>query len=153
MKYVVPVDIGSYLRVLPIDTYDCEVKDVFYGESKEGKPKATLKLIVLSEFSGKKDADFQSCIGETIIETMSLQPQAMFKVNDWYKGATGERIPAKPEGYEKEEFEELLKNALIGTQFSVLIETDTSQGDERTKVKKFTPIQKKVAAKSSKIKR
>jgi hypothetical protein len=148
MKYVVPENVGgSDLRVLPEDTYEAEVQDIFFGLSGTNNPKATIKLVVQSEYSGRKDADFQTCVGETILETVSLQPQAMWKINDWYKGATGE--PRIPEGeYDDQQFESMLKEALVGARFNVLVETKSTNGNEMTVVKKFSAIQgKKVGGK------
>jgi hypothetical protein len=142
MKYVVPTDIGSSLRVLPPDTYEAEITDVSFGESAQNKPKCTVIFTIKSEYTGVKEEGFQSCVGEKVIDTVSLQPQAMFKINDYFKAATGDRIPANEDGYDKDEFEELIKENLIGANMSILLETDTSQGDERTKVKKFTALKK-----------
>ncbi len=154
MKYVVPTDIGSSLRVLPPDTYEAEITDVIFGESAQQKPKCTIIFTLKSDFTGLKGDDFRSCIGEKVIDTVSLQPQAMFKINDYFKAATGDRIPANEDGYDKAEFEELIKENLIGASMSVLLETDSSQGDERTKVKKFTGLKKGTkAAGSKKLKR
>ena len=147
MKYVVPENVGNELRVLPPDTYLTEVKDVIFGESKANMPKCTIILTVISEYSGTKSADFQSTIGETIIDSFSLQPQAMFRINDYYKAATGERIPAKE--YDVEEFQEMIKSSLIGVKLDVLTENDSSQGEDRTKVKKFSAVKTERSSASS----
>jgi hypothetical protein len=144
MKYVVPTDIGSSLRVIPPDTYEAEITDIKFGESAQGKPKCTIIFTLKSDFTGLKGDDFQSCIGEKVIDTVSLQPQAMFRINDYFKAATGDRIPANEDGYDKDEFEELINENLIGANMAILLETDTSQGDERTKVKKLTALKKSV---------
>lgn len=145
MKIIVPENVGSSLRVLPIDSYEVEIQELYMGESKQKLPKVVVKYIVQSEYSGTKDKDFQTCIGETVLETISLTEQAMWNLNDLYKGATGERIPKGD--FDPTEFETMLKEALIGARYTVLVELDTSQGDERTKIKKRTPI--KSADKSS----
>jgi hypothetical protein len=141
MKFVIPENVGSSLRVLPVDTYETQIQDIYLGESKEKKPKATIKFVTQSEYTGPRDKDFQSCVGETIIETVSLQAQAIWKLNDYFKGATGERLPQGE--FDEEEMLNMLKEGLVGSRWNLLVETDTSQGDERTKVKKATPIKGK----------
>ena len=141
MKFVIPESIGSEVRVFPEDTYEFEIQDLFLGVSKQSqKPKITLKLICQTEYSGPKDANFKTTVGDPLLETISLQEQAIWKLNDYYKGATGERIPAGE--MDEEEFTAMLKEALIGSRWSILVKTDTSQGDERSKVDKINAIGK-----------
>jgi hypothetical protein len=151
MKFKIPENVGGgELRVLPNDTYEMEVQDVFVGTSSTNNPKATIKLIVQSEFTGKKAADFQTCIGETVLETVSLQPQALWKVNDWVKGATGEGLPVGREFESLEEFGAYLKEVLIGSRWMVLTDTKTNEGNEMTVVHKAKAILSASKAKKGK---
>jgi len=152
MRIVVPDNLGSDLRLLPPDTYEGEIADLFIGESQTKQPKITIKYTLLSEYTGKREKDFQSCIGETVLDTFSLQPQAIWRLNDLYKAATGERLPASQEGFEKEEFEDMMKEALIGRRFSLLLDNEVvpTSGKEQTKVQEFTTIEIRKVKRSKK---
>jgi hypothetical protein len=143
MRIVIPEEIGGSLRLLPPDTYEANLSDLFLGESQTKNPKVTLKFTITSEYTGKKDKDFQSCIGENILEMCSLQPQAVWKLNDYYKAATGERLPQGE--FDDEEFESMLKEALVGKSFRLLVDNEIvpTTGEERTKVQKFEIIEKR----------
>jgi len=134
MRFVIPENIGGDLRVLPSDSYDAEVVDIFLGESATKNPKATVKYLITSEFTGKKPADFKSTIGENILETFSLQPQALFNINGMYKSVKGTNIPQGD--YDDQEFLQLLKDAFIGQRFKlkVTVEANPNTGEEMSKV-------------------
>jgi hypothetical protein len=148
MKFIVPDEIGSSLRVLPNDTYEAEIQKIMFGESSTKNPKVTLKLIIQSE---PTENDGEPTIGEAILETCSLQPQAMWKLNDWYKGATGERLPAGD--FDQEDFLTMLDEALIGSRWNILVETKDINGEERSQIDKFHPIKSKKGTIGKKVKR
>ena len=143
MRVVIPENLGGDLRLLPPDTYEAEVVDVFVGESKTKQPKLTVKFTVTSEFTGPTDNNFQSCIGETVLDTYSLQPQALWRLNDLYKAATGERL--KMGDFDLEEFGQLMKESLVGKAFTLLLDNEVvpTTEVEQTKVQQFFALEKK----------
>jgi hypothetical protein len=125
MQVHVPEELGGSLRVLPEDTYDAVIQDMFLGVSKTGNPKLTVKWLVQSEYTGEKDEDYISTVGENVLETYSLQPQALWNLNDLYKSVTGDRLPQGD--YDEEEFLEMLKNALLGASMKIRLITDDNR--------------------------
>jgi len=139
MRIVVPENLGGDLRLLPPDTYSSEIQDIFLGESQAKQPKVTIKHVLTSEYGGPRDDDFQSCIGEVVLDSFSLQTQAMWRLNDLYKEATGEKLPMGD--FSKEEFEAMLKEKLVGTRWNILVDTEEVPGGrEQTKIQQFSLI-------------
>jgi len=140
MQIVVPEDLGSDLRKLE-GIAKAQIDAVMPGKSKAGHPKATVKYIITDEMDGIADGE-ASTIGEPVLETFSLQPQALWKINGLYKQATGERIPQGD--FDLNGFMELLEEALVGKEFSLVLELvipgDGSSTDERTEVTERTYI-------------
>ena len=133
MRFVIPENMGSDLRLLPADTYSAEISDIFLGKSQSGQPKATVKYTITSEFTGKRGADFESTIGATTLETFSLQPQALFNINGLYKTANGTNIPQGD--FDEEQFLQVLKDGLIGKQFNLQLGVGVSpSGNEKNDV-------------------
>jgi hypothetical protein len=108
------------------------IQEIFFGESKAGAPKLTVKWLITSEYTGKKDKDYSSTVGENILENFSLQEQALWNLNSLYKKATGERLPTGD--YQPEEFVGLLKEKLIGYSTQCRVEDDTGSGEIRSTV-------------------
>ena len=137
----VPESMGGELKVLPAGPVFATIEDIFLGESATKNPKATVKYILTSEMDGSKERDF-STIGEVVLESFSLQPQAMWRFNDLFKQATGERLPQGD--YDKEEFEVMLKENLVGAEFELILEVgETDKGDPRTEVHSRSKVEKK----------
>lgn len=143
MKIVIPENMGSDLRLIPDDSYNAVFADLFVGLSAAKKPKLTVKYVLTSEYTGKKDPKFKTCIGEAVLETFSLQPQAMFKINGLYKQVKGEDLPANREFNSEEDFAVFMKEVLAGAQFVLLLETVTNDGKERTDVRDRKLLPKK----------
>lgn len=138
VKISVPQDIGGDLRILPEDTYRATIQDVFYGVSKSKQPKLTVKWVVQSEYSGKKGKGHISTIGENVLETFSLQPQALWNLNTLYKDITGEKLPHGD--FTAEEFTQLVKDAIKGAEFDIDVGTSTESGEERSTVMNRIPV-------------
>lgn len=138
MKLTIPESIGGDLRLLPEDTYDVAIQDLFYGQSAAKQPKLTCKYVVRSECSDKKvtsEPKYISTIGENVLETFSLQPQALFNLNGFYKQVTGEGLPMGD--FEMEEFVQLLKDTLVGAEGKLdLVQGVDLKGNARTEVSK-----------------
>ena len=134
MQIVVPEDLGSELRKLE-GVAKAQIDKIMPGTSKAGKPKATIKYIITEEMDGIADGE-ASTIGEAVLETFSLQSQALWKLNTLYKQATGERLPQGD--YTPEEFISMVEEALIGKEFNLVLELvipdDGSSTEERTEV-------------------
>jgi len=138
MKVIVPEEIGGGgLRLLPAGVARATLEKIIMGKSKTGNPKATFRYTITDEMDGVAEGE-PSTIGETVLETYSLQSQALFRLNDVYKEVTGERLPQGD--FELEEFGEMLNDTLCGTEWDLLLEpqlpADGSSDKERTTVVK-----------------
>ncbi len=147
MNVKVPQDIGGGdLRMLPVTNplYEAQLSDIYLGKSGTGNPKATVKFIVTSDYEGPeaKAKDFEQTKGATILESYSLQEQAIWKLNDLFKKVTGERLPAGETT--EEEFLNMLKKALVGTDFKLLMKIGkTNKGEERMEIEKMEVAEKR----------
>ena len=136
MRITIPEQIGGELRKLE---GPCEaiLEKVMIGESKTRNPKATFRYTITEEMDCIKEGE-ASAIGESVLETFSLQPQAIFRLNDVYKEVTGERLPQGD--YGPEEIELMLNESLVGSEWNLALElqipTDGSSTEERTTVVK-----------------
>jgi hypothetical protein len=133
MNITVPEAIGSSdLKVLPNGPCKAVIDKVMLGMSKGNQPKATVRWIVTSEMhpAGSKE----STIGEVVLETFSLQPQAIWNLNGLYKEATGERLPQGD--FPPVEFESMLNTALKGHEANLILEAEPAGpgGEDRSKV-------------------
>lgn len=127
MKIRVPENVEGELRIIPDDTYKANVKDIFLGKSGTGNPKITVKYIITTETS-KPVAGEPSTIGEVILETMSLQEQALFNVAGLYKACTGEKLPMGD--YEMEEFVEIIKKNCLGSELFITVKKEKNNRDQ-----------------------
>jgi len=146
MQVKVPESMGGDLRILPTTNplYEAEVADIFLGKSGTGNLKATVKYIITSEYEGPeaKAKNFESTIGATVLETFSLQEQAIWRLNTFFKQCTGERIPAGD--FSEEDLGNMLKDGCIGTPFSLILKTEVDKnGNDRTAVDRRDKIEKK----------
>lgn len=137
MKINVPEDVGSgELRLLPPGVVRATLAKIMLGKSKANQPKATFKFILLEDM--KVPFNEPPTTGEVVLDTYSLQPQALFKLNDTYKKVTGERIPQGD--FDMVEFEDMLNQSLIGTEWMLQLDnqipTDGSSTEERTVIVK-----------------
>lgn len=119
MQIHIPEDLGSDLRLLPAGTVEAALEKIIYGTSQKGNPKVTFKYIATSEMEGVEEGE-PPTIGETILETFSLMPNALFRLNDVYKAATQERLPQGD--FTKEQFLDMLDEALIGHTFRLMLD-------------------------------
>ena len=134
MRISIPKDLGGELKILPEGTCRAAIEGISLGKSKADQPKATVRYVCLTELY-PKDAP-ESSIGERILETFSLQSQALWRVNDLYKEAIGENLPQGD--YEDAELQEILEEALKGTEWNLLLATEEYEGREQTKVQERT---------------
>lgn len=136
----VPEDMGGGdLRLLPSGLANATLQKIYLGTSQNNQPKATVKFVITEEMDGVEDGE-PSTIGETVLESFSLQPQALFKLNDMYKAVTGNNIPHGD--FSPQEFEAMLTNDLAGTEWTLMLEqqipTQGKSKDPRTVVVKRT---------------
>ena len=135
MKISIPDNIGSNLRVLPVGPAEAVVDQLFLGTSKTGNPKVTVRYVVTSEME-TEDALAPTTVGENVLETYSLQPQALWRLNQVYKEVGGENLPQGD--YEEGVLEEMLNGTLKGTRWVLLLTTELNQEG-----KEYTSIQEK----------
>lgn len=133
MKIRVPENPGGALRTFEDDTYDVAIMDMFHGQSKTGNAKLTVKYVIRSEYSGKHSKTYKSTVGENVLETFSLQEQAIWNLNDLHKQVTGENLPQGD--YDVEEFVQLIKDRLLGAEGRLDLVQDSSTGNPRMVVR------------------
>lgn len=130
MRIIVPEDLGGELRVLN-GTCHVILEKISFGKSRKNQPKVTFKYLIDQEMEGEENT-----IGEAVLETFSLQPQALFKLNEVYIQVTGERLPMGE--FSEEEFTQMLNETLTGREFNLYLEAqipaDGSSTEERTTV-------------------
>lgn len=146
MNIKVPEEIGgSDLRLLPVTNplYEAQLSDLFLGKSSTGGPKVTVKFTVTSEYTGPeaKERDFESTVGATVIDSFSLQEQAIWKLNDLYKTITGDRLPAGESS--EEAFLAMLKKGMVGANVNLLLKYETYKGEDRLRIDKISVTEKK----------
>jgi len=130
MTIHIPEGLGGELKVLQGST-KATLDKIVWGVSQSKQPKATFMYTVMDELN--EDDDLPSTVGERVLETYSLQPQALFKLNDTYKAATGEGLPVGD--YSEEEFHQLIEEALVETEWQLVLKVGMDQnGKERTEV-------------------
>lgn len=124
MKIHVPDNLGGDLKVLPEGPCTATVENITLGVSKtSGKPKATVKYLLTSEMY--KPEDNKTSIGEAVLETFSLQPQALWNINSMFKDCTGSGLPQGD--FDPEELETTLQEGLIGQEFNLILEQVPNQ--------------------------
>lgn len=108
------------------------LEQIFVGTSKTGKPKATVSYVITEAIAVENGAD--SIEGGVVLETFSLQPKALFRLNDLYKQVTGVNLPHG--SYSKEELEDMLNEALSGTDWTLQLDLRVPEGgtEERCEV-------------------
>lgn len=130
MKIHIPEGLGGELKVMEGST-KASLDKIVWGLSQTKQPKATFMYTVLDELSTDKSQP--TTVGERVLETFSLQPQALFKLNDVYKAATDEGLPVGD--YSEEEFHQLVEDALLETEWQLNLQKGMDQnGKERTEV-------------------
>jgi hypothetical protein len=131
MKIHIPEGLGGGdLKIMEGST-KATLDKIAWGLSQTKQPKATFMYTVLDELS--TDDNQPTTVGERVLETFSLQPQALFRLNDVYKEATGEGLPVGD--YSEEEFHSLIEEALQDTEWQLNLQKGMDQnGKERTEV-------------------
>lgn len=126
----VPKDIGGDIRADMEGVARATLNKLHWGMSKQNKPKVTIEFTLTEDIEGIEPPT----TGEKVLEACSLQPQALWKLNSYYNQVKGEDIPAG--NYSKEEFESLMEEALIGTEWDLdlMIGAD-DKGGARTQVR------------------
>ncbi len=132
MKIHIPEGLGGDLKLIE-GTGKAALEKIVWGVSKANQPKATFMYTLLDELN--EDPDAPTTVGERVLETYSLQPQALFKLNETYKEATGEGLPTGD--FSVEEFHTLIEEALLNTEWTLaLVKGMDDKGKDRTEVSK-----------------
>jgi len=139
MQIVIPkgVETGE-LKVLPNGLAVAAIEKCIVGKSQANKPKLTVIYTIIEEMDGKSE-DGSPTIGSKVLETMSLQPQALFSLAKLWKDATGSTL--EQGDWDEKEFEAILNEKLQGTEWNILLETQVpgDGGEPRTNIIKRTP--------------
>jgi len=131
MEFIeVPSKMGGDLRNDLEGVAKAELIKLHWGKSQEGKPKVTIEFVLLEDIAGIAPPT----TGEKVLEACSLQSQALWKVNSYYKQIKEEDIPAG--NMSMEEFRALIENTLIGTQWDLDLQiAPDNKGNPRTNVR------------------
>ncbi len=127
----VPKDMGGEIRDDIQGVCKAELTKLHWGQSKQNKPKVTMEFILQEDILGIEPPT----TGEKILEACSLQSQALWKLNGYYKESQKQDIPSKE--YTVEEFQELIENALLGSVWDLeLMIGEDDKGNPRTQVRR-----------------
>lgn len=125
----VPKDMGGDLRNDMEGVVSGELSKLHWGTSKQNKPKVTMEFILTEDISGIDPPT----TGEKVLEACSLQSQALWKINGYYKQVKDEDIPAGNMSFD--EFKGLIEDALIGTSWDLELQIGADEkGNARTQV-------------------
>lgn len=129
----VPKDLGGDVRSDIEGIGSAQLMALYWGTSKQNKPKVTVEFIMTEDIP---DID-PPTTGEKILEACSLQPQALWKLNSYYKQVAKEDIPSKD--YSLEEFKALMEETLIGTEWDLELTIGTDdKNNPRTQIRTAT---------------
>jgi len=138
MNITIPDNIDDGLQKLPEGLATVALEKIILGVSKANKPKATFRYVIIEEMENASEG--KSTVGATILETYSLQPQALFNLARTYKEATKEALPQGD--YSEEEFLALISQALCGSSWNVILTNEAPyndpNGELRTNISKKT---------------
>jgi len=132
MRIIIPEGIGDRLRVIPAGTYEASLERVTIGMSKRGFPKATVRWIITSQNPESEE----ETVGAPVIDSFSLQEQALWRLNRLYRDVTGEDLPHGD--FSPEEFAELLEQ-MVGASARLVVDIDvTPDGEDINRVESWT---------------
>lgn len=131
MEFIeVPNDLGGDLRNDIEGVCRAELTKLNWGVSKKNQPKVTIEFTLVEDIDNIEPPT----MGAKVLETCSLQSQALWKVNSYYKGVTGEDMAAGKMTYE--EFKIMMENTLLGTSWDLDLMIGTDEKNEpRTQVR------------------
>lgn len=126
MRIIIPETFGDELEVLPEGEYQAHIESVMLGRSRtSGQPKVTIRWVV-------DDGEYA---GKPLLDTYSLQPQALWRLNRLFRRFSGNRLEHGT--YTPEEFESILTDALVGQSANIIVITElTPDGNEINRVEK-----------------
>jgi hypothetical protein len=138
MTIHIPEGLGGDLKLMT-GTTKASLDKLAWGVSQAKQPKVTFMYTVLDELND--DPDLPTTVGERVLETYSLQPQALFKLNDAFKAAKGEGLPTGD--FSEEEFHELIEETFQDTEWQLVLAKGFDQnGKERTEISAKTCLGK-----------
>ncbi|MFA7162840.1 MAG: hypothetical protein WC097_01655 [Eubacteriales bacterium] len=139
MNIVIPENVGGGdVMLLPEGVARAMLDKIILGTSSTGNPKATFRYILTEEMS-EKIPDGSPTMGAVVLDTVSLQPQALFTLAGIYKQATKENLSTIQGNYSEEEFGALLNERLCGTEWNLILKQEVNRdGEPRTVIKKQT---------------
>ena len=126
----IPKDMGGDIRDDISGVASAQLAKMHWGTSKANKPKLTLEFTLTEDIDGIDPPT----TGEKILEACSLQSQALWKLNGYYKQVSGDDIPAGDMTFE--DFKALIEGAMLGTEWDLdlMIGTD-DKNNPRTQVR------------------
>lgn len=127
----VPKDLGGDLRNDIQGVAKGTLTAMHWGKSQEGKPKVTIEFILTEDIPGLEPPT----TGEKVLESCSLQPQALWKLNIYYKGAKEEDLPSGDHSFEA--FQAIVEEALLETEWDLdLMVGMDNKNNPRTQIRK-----------------
>ena len=126
----IPKDMGGDLRNDLEGVVAGQLVGLHWGTSKQQKPKVTIEFVLTEDIGGIEPPT----TGEKVLEACSLQSQALWKINGYYKQVKGEDMPAGDMSFE--EFKAFIEEALIGTEWDLDLQIAADdKGNPRTGVR------------------
>lgn len=140
MQINIPENINTgELKVLPNGIASAVLEKILLGKSKANQPKLTFRFTIIEEMA-EATSDGSPTIGEVVLDTYSLQPQALFKLAQTYKEVTGEKLPHGD--FDEVEFTSIVSEALCGSNWDLELQqqipSDGSSTNPRTVIVKKT---------------
>ena len=146
----IPKDsLSSDLSMMPEDTYTAELDKITTKISKNsGQPVTWVAWTITSDpaepINEDEYPDLQgSTVGKKVLESYSLQEQAVWRLNTLFKLATQENLPTDQD-FSLEEFNSMLEERLVGFEATlVLVQDEDDKGNGVMRVDSCVPTQKK----------
>jgi hypothetical protein len=135
MEIIIPETIESgELKILPAGPAKLALTKMSCKASKtSGNPTIYAVFTVMEELANNPEGA-PPTVGEKVMDTFSLQANAIWKLNDLYKAVMGDRIPMGTWSTE-EEFMVIINDALLNTSWDAMLLVELDQeGKEKMKI-------------------
>jgi len=143
--------LSSDLALMPEDTYSAELTDITTKLSKSSQQPVswfiwTVTSDPLEPIDEELFPDLQgSTVGKKVLDSYSLQENAIWRLNQIFKILTQENLPTDQD-YSMEEFNEMLKERLVGSDVTMQLSIEEdNNGVQRNRPESIVPQQRRKA--------
>ena len=141
--------LSSDLALMPEDTYSAELTDITTKLSKSSQQPVswfiwTVTSDPLEPIDEELFPDLQgSTVGKKVLDSYSLQENAIWRLNQIFKILTQENLPTDQD-YSMEEFNEMLKERLVGSDVTMQLSIEEdNNGVQRNRPESIVPQQRR----------